>query len=87
MTDRPPKNSRGPGPYNDPFSDDPSPGYADSNLSLASRPPMPQPYDPGASAQNLGSRDPYDEDEFAEKQPLTGGDTYNAGGFYPPPPM
>ncbi|TFK28777.1 glycosyltransferase family 2 protein [Coprinopsis marcescibilis] len=88
MADRPPKSSRGPSPYNDPFSDNPNrPGFADSNLSLASRPPMPQHYDPAASTQDLGTRDAYDdEDEFAEKQPLTGGNAY-AGGFYPPPPI
>lgn len=87
MADRPPMppslpSDPGRSPYGDPFADNPRrTQFADSNVSLASRPGMPQPYSSSVNThQDLGN---YDDDEY-EKQPLNQGNF--AGGFYPPPP-
>lgn len=65
--------------YEDPFSDHPRhPRFLD--------PTSPSPYE---STTNLSFaedslHDPYEEDEYIEKQPLNKAQSF-AGGFYPPP--
>lgn len=70
--------------YGDPFADrprqthfqEPPPRTYDSatNSPLESTTNLPREF--GAAS--------YGDEDYAEKLPLTGGESYNAGGFYPP---
>lgn len=65
--------------YDDPFSDQPA------HLRFV-EPTLPRPYESTASLSFAEDslHDPYDEDEYIEKQPLNSGQQFT-GGFYPPP--
>jgi hypothetical protein len=64
--------------YEDPFSDLPHPRFLD--------PTSPRPYESTASLSFVEDslHDPYDEDEYIEKQPLNSAKSFT-GSFYPPP--
>ena len=65
--------------YEDPFSDHPRhPRFLE--------PTSPRPYESSTNLSFAADRlhDPYDEDEYIEKQPLNAPQGF-PGGFYPPP--
>ena len=63
--------------YNDPFSDHSShPRFLD--------PPHPYESTTDLSVAEDSLHDPYEEDEYVEKQPLNTARNFS-GGFYPPP--
>jgi chitin synthase len=72
--------------YGDPFADrprqthfqEPQRPHRSPSLSPA---PTPQPFD---STTTLAQGGEYDDDEFVEKLPLTSGQNFQSGGFYPP---
>jgi chitin synthase len=68
--------------YEDPFSDYPR----HPRFKIEPTSPRPSPYESTASLSLAEDslHDPYDEDEYIEKQPLNAAQGF-AGGFYPPP--
>lgn len=75
--------------YADPFADRPrQTHFTEPQHPYPSQSSMPRPFESTATLpQEFGARDqPYDEDEYIEKQPLTSGQAF-AGGFYPPGPV
>lgn len=65
--------------YDDPFSDlqPRQTRFREPSLS-------PHPYESTTSLTRDSLHDPYEEDEYIEKQPLNVGQNFT-GGFYPPP--
>jgi hypothetical protein len=73
------KPTENPKTYEDPFSDHPRhPRFLE--------PTSPRPYESTASLSFAEDslHDPYEEDEYIEKQPLNKAQSFT-GGFYPPP--
>ncbi|ESK97608.1 chitin synthase [Moniliophthora roreri MCA 2997] len=73
----------------DPFADRPrQTHFAEPQHPYPSQASIPRPFESTASLpQEFGARDQqFEEDDYVEKQPLTGGQAF-AGGFYPPGPV
>ncbi|KAF9263445.1 class III chitin synthase [Marasmius fiardii PR-910] len=74
-------------PYGDPFADRPrQTQFSEPAHPYPSQASLPRAYESTASLpREFGAREQYDDEEYVEKQPLTGGGF--AGGFYPPGPV
>ena len=66
---------------NEELYDDP---FADRTLPRQARFNEPRPYESTTSLVQDGLHDPYEDEEYVEKQPLNVGQGYSPG-FYPPP--
>lgn len=80
-----------PRPRDEQFSGDP---FADRPRQTHFQEPPPRVYDSASGSpfdstttlpREFGAN--YADEDYAEKLPLTGGDNYNPGGFYPPAPV
>lgn len=95
MANRPPpshndssNNLTGNEPYGDPFADRPRrTQFSEPAHPYPSTASLPRPYESTTSLpREFGSREQFDDEDYVEKQPLTGGPGF-AGGFYPPGPV
>jgi chitin synthase len=73
-------------PHDDPFADRPARNHLQFNEPApsvgSSRNPSPYQSNVSLPQAHLGQQD-YNDDEYAEKLPLTAGESFQ-GGFYPP---
>ncbi|KAK1224389.1 hypothetical protein PQX77_012685 [Marasmius sp. AFHP31] len=75
-------------PFGDPFADrQAAPQYTEPNHPYPSSSTLVRGYESTASLpREFGAREQYDDEDYVEKQPLTGTQGFS-GGFYPPGPL